>query len=148
MARKKLKDRPSNWTWDEPGELRKTRKQIAAAASALTQKQTVSKGWADEGKKADDGKLPYDLLPSDAIEEIVKVLDFGAKKYAAHNWCKGMRWGRVFAAMMRHGWAWWRGEDKDPETGLSHLAHLGCCCLFLLAFEKRGVGTDDRYKKV
>ena len=103
-------------------------------------------GWTDEGRKDDADKLPWDLLPADAVEEIVKALDFGARKYAAHNWCNGMRWGRVFAALMRHMWAWWGGEDKDPETGLSHLAHAGCCCLFLLAFEKRGVGKDDRYE--
>ena len=104
-------------------------------------------GWPDEGRKDDADKLPWDLLPADAVEEIVKVLDFGARKYAARNWEKGMRWGRPFAALMRHMWAWWGGEDKDPETGLSHLAHAGCCVLFMIAFEKRGVGTDDRDKR-
>ena len=55
-----------------------------------------------EGKKFDDGKLPYDLLPGDAIEEIVKVLQFGAVKYGERNWEKGMKWNRPFAALMRH----------------------------------------------
>lgn len=97
-----------------------------------------------EGRKDDGGKLPYHLLPSDAIEEIVKVLDFGARKYAPRNWEKGMDWGRVFSALMRHMWSWWRKEGTDPDTGLSHLAHAGCCILFLLAYEKRNVGKDDR----
>jgi hypothetical protein len=99
-----------------------------------------------EGRKDDSDKLPWDLLPGDAVEEIVKVLDFGAKKYAPHNWSKGMAWSRPFAALMRHMWAWWGGQDKDPETGLSHLSHAGCCVLFLLAYEKRKVGTDDRMR--
>jgi len=97
-----------------------------------------------EGKKFDDGKLPYDLLPGDAIEEIVKVLQFGATKYGERNWEKGMKWNRPFAALMRHMWAWWRGEGKDPETGLSHLAHAGCCILFLLSYTLRGIGEDNR----
>jgi hypothetical protein len=97
-----------------------------------------------EGKKFDDGKLPYDLLPSDAVEEIVKVLQFGATKYGDRNWEKGMAWSRPFAALMRHMWAWWRREEKDPETGLSHLAHAGCCILFLLSYEKRMIGEDNR----
>lgn len=99
------------------------------------------------GHKADAGKLGYHLLPSDAIEEVVKVLDFGAAKYSERNWERGMRFSRPFSAMMRHMWAWWRGEDKDPESGLSHLAHAACCVLFLLAYEERVLGFDDRPHK-
>jgi hypothetical protein len=99
-----------------------------------------------EATKHDAAKLPYDLLPSDAVEEIVRVLDFGAGKYGADNWAQGMAWSRPFAALMRHMWAWWRGEDNDPESGLSHLAHAGCCVLFLLAYHKRGVGIDNRLR--
>lgn len=97
-----------------------------------------------EGKKFDEDKLPWHLLPPDAVEEIVKVLHFGAGKYGDRNWEKGMAWHRPFAALMRHMWAWWRREEADPETGLSHLAHAGCCLLFLLAYEKRVIGSDDR----
>lgn len=97
-----------------------------------------------EGKKFDEAKLPWHLLPGDAVEEIVKVLDFGAKKYSERNWEQGMSWNRPFAALMRHMWAWWRREEADPETGLSHLAHAGCCILFLLAYEKRTIGKDNR----
>lgn len=148
-ARKKPIDpnSPENWSWDNdlqpyspvsPGP--------EGPRGAAGNDPRYNKGWADEGVKADDGKLPYHLVPGDALEEIVKVLDFGAKKYEAENWRKGMRWSRVWGAMMRHAWAWWRGEDKDPETGLSHLAHLGCGCLFLIWFELHKVGADDRHK--
>jgi hypothetical protein len=108
---------------------------------AVIERKTITVG---EGKKFDTDKLPYDLLPGDAIEEIVKVLQFGAVKYGERNWEKGMRWNRPFAALMRHMWAWWKGEEKDPETGLSHLAHAGCCILFLLSYTLRGVGEDNR----
>ena len=101
------------------------------------------------GRKDDQGKLRYDLAPFDAIDEIVKVLNFGAKKYADRNWEKGMNWSRPYGALLRHMSAWFMSKvtsksDKDEETGLSHLAHAGCCVLFLLAYELRGVGQDDR----
>lgn len=94
-----------------------------------------------EGRKFDNGKPDYTLLPWDAVEEIVKVLDFGAKKYARDNW-RYVDGGeiRYLAAAFRHMAAYNRGETHDPETGLSHLAHAGCCILFLLSLEK----TDER----
>lgn len=98
------------------------------------------------GVKHDQGKTRLDLLPFEAITEIAKVLEFGATKYSAHNWRGGFVWSRTFAALLRHLWAFWRGEDKDPETGLSHLAHAGCNILFLLTFVLEKTGTDDRYK--
>lgn len=99
---------------------------------------------ATEGRKDDTGKLPWHLLPPDAVGEILKVLEFGATKYGDRNWEAGMAWSRPFSALMRHMWAWHNSEEADKETGLSHLAHAGCCILFLLAYELREVGTDDR----
>lgn len=96
------------------------------------------------GRKDDNGKLPLHLLPFDALEGIAAVLDYGAVKYAPRNWEKGMGWSRCFAACLRHLWLWWRGENCDSETGMSHLWHAGCCILFLIAYEMRRVGTDDR----
>jgi len=100
-----------------------------------------------EGTKHDSGKPPMALLSSVALIEIAKVLEFGAKKYAPDNWRSGFAWRRVGSAALRHLFAWLNGEDKDPETGLSHLGHAGCCIMFLLEFEANKVGTDDRYKK-
>lgn len=97
-----------------------------------------------EGRKDDTGKDPWDLVPFDALRGIVKVLRFGAGKYAPRNWEQGMDWSRPFSACLRHLTAWWGGERKDPETGFSHLWHAGCCILFLIAYEIRGVGKDDR----
>jgi hypothetical protein len=94
--------------------------------------------------KDDNAKTRYDLLPPELLEETAKVLTFGAQKYSAHNWAQGASWSRYFSAMMRHMWAWWRGEDNDPETGFSHLAHAACCLSFLIAYQRRGLGEDDR----
>ena len=97
-----------------------------------------------EGAKFDTGKATWTLIPFDAVASIQKILDFGAAKYAPRNWELGMAWSRPWNACLRHLDAWMRREPADPETGLSHLWHAGCCILFLIAYELRGVGTDDR----
>lgn len=94
--------------------------------------------------KDDTGKAPYDLIAPEMLHAMAAVLDFGAKKYAPRNWEKGMRWGRCFSALMRHLWSWWRGEKMDTETGMSHLWHAACCLMFLVAYEARSIGDDDR----
>ncbi len=94
--------------------------------------------------KFDDDKLRMDLIPPELLTEVAKVLTFGAEKYSARNWEEGMDWGRVYAALQRHLNAWWSGDDKDDETGYSHLAHAACCIAFLITYESRGVGEDTR----
>lgn len=96
------------------------------------------------GNKYDAGKLPLHLLPTDALEAITEILDFGAKKYAPRNWEKGLDWSRVYRATLGHLFKWWAGAGPDEETGKSHLWHAGCCILFLIAYELRSVGKDDR----
>jgi len=97
------------------------------------------------GRKDDTGKLRYDLIPPEALEELAKVLTFGATKYDDRNWEKGMNWGRVFGAAMRHMWSWWNGKNVDVETGYSHLSHALTCIAFLITYEKRKAGVDDRF---
>lgn len=109
-----------------------------------------------EGVKFDNDKVRIDLFPPEALFAISKILTFGAAKYSDRNWEKGMRWGRVFGALMRHMWAWWGGlsptsknflfGELDDESKMSHLWHAGCCLIFLITYEERGVGEDDRNK--
>ncbi len=100
------------------------------------------------GVKFDGGKVRYELLPPELLEATAKVLTYGANKYDDRNWELGMKWSRVFGAMMRHLWAWWNPfvSSVDEETGYSHLWHAACCLAFLIAYEARGVGEDDRPK--
>src|SRR6476619_7408161 len=102
-----------------------------------------------EGTKYDDGKVPHDLWSPDALDETARVLAFGAAKYDAYNWEKGINYSRVFAALLRHLWAFWRRERSDPETGLHHLGHAMCCCMFLLHYEmnrRKFIQFDNRPK--
>ena len=94
-----------------------------------------------------DGEKPrMDLLDPLALEGLAKVLTFGAQKYAAHNWRKGLANTRLIAAMLRHLFAIMRGEDIDPESGLPHIDHVGCCWMFLSNNMKVRPEMDDRWR--
>lgn len=94
--------------------------------------------------KFDLGKLRYDLIPPEPLEELVKVYNFGAAKYGDTNWKKGMSWSRYFSALMRHAWAFWRGETYDKETGIHHLAHCAWSCFSLIWYTDNRKTFDDR----
>jgi len=108
------------------------------------------------GVKNDIGKVRLELIPPELLFAVGDILTFGANKYADRNWENGMKWSRVFGALMRHMWSWWGGKaptsksflfgELDSETGRSHLWHAGCCLAFLIAYEERGIGEDDRSK--
>lgn len=91
----------------------------------------------NEGLKFDTGKLRWDLLPIDCIEDVVKILTFGSVKYGPNNW-QMLEEGeeRYYAALMRHLSAYRQGEIIDIESGLSHLSHAMCNILFLLWMKK------------
>lgn len=100
-----------------------------ATKEEIKKSQTAKTG----GRKFDGGKPRYGLLPPIALKETAKVLTFGAEKYEADNWQKvpdAKR--RYFDAMQRHLWDWQAGEVNDPDSGLHHLAHALCNCMFLL----------------
>lgn len=91
----------------------------------------------NEGKKYDDDKPRYDLVAWGVMDDVAKVLGYGAKKYGDHNWRMVDRLeDRYFAAAMRHMSAYRQGQKCDPETGINHLAHAMCSLMFLLANDK------------
>ena len=90
------------------------------------------------GRKDDQNKLRYDLLPVEPIEEVIKVLTLGAVKYSPDNWKRVKPYDvRYYNAALRHIQAWRRGETFDSESKLPHLAHAVCCLLFIL-WKERG----------
>lgn len=101
--------------------------------------------------KADDGKIDWCILPIGASEEIIKVFMFGEKKYARGNFLNGdgLDYTRVIKSLLRHIYEFAKGEDNDPESGLSHIAHAGANVYMLLAYilEKR-TKNDNRKQTV
>lgn len=97
------------------------------------------------------GKEGVYMIPGDAMTEIAKVYDYGAEKYAEHNWAKGLDWDKgIRGSLQRHLNKWSTGEDKDEESGLHHDLHVAWNAITLVAHRLRGIGNDDRYvvKKV
>lgn len=93
------------------------------------------------GFKQDQGKLRWSLLPKGVISSIIKVLEFGAAKYAVDNWRHVEdHERRYYDAAMRHIEAWRLKETNDPESKLPHLAHAVCCLMFLMWFDGRSNG--------
>ena len=89
------------------------------------------------GRKYDNEKLRWSLLPLGALQDVVKVLEFGAKKYAPDNWkYVDQAEERYWNAAMRHIIAYKLESPADSETGLSHLAHAVCCLLYIQQLDK------------
>ena len=103
--------------------------------------RVTSSTGAQKGQKL----ARFDLIPSEALTKVAEHYGIGAEKYAAHNWRKGYDWSLAFAAMQRHAWAFWSGEDLDPETGSPHLAAVAFHALTLLTFMDEQRVFDDRY---
>ena len=145
-------------------DLEKAKVVYANTSKSIFRKQTRSKltklgKAADQGVpgrvpmtestaiKHDEEKPRTDLLPTDALMAVADTFSYGAKKYSDRNWEKGMAWGRLSGALLRHVFLWMGGQDVDKESGKSHLAHAACCSLMLLALVLRNKGTDDRGNK-
>lgn len=86
----------------------------------------------------------YDLIPAEPLRLLAEHYGRGAQKYEDRNWERGYRWSLSFAALNRHLWAFWNGEDVDPETGSLHMTAVAWHAFALLEYAQRHLGTDDR----
>lgn len=107
----------------------------------MTEIRSVSSSGGEKGVKDE----AYHLLPPEALATVARHYGIGAQKYADHNWRRGYEWSKSFAALMRHAWAFWRGEDIDEETGSPHMAAVVFHALTLLTFMDEHRPFDDRY---
>lgn len=78
------------------------------------------------------------------MDEAVKVLEFGAKKYKAWNWAKGMPWSVPTGCILRHSRKIVNGELVDDESGHSHLGHIICNIIMLERYITTYPEGDDR----
>lgn len=111
----------------------------------------MNDSFAEEGFKPierfvkyDDSKPDISQVRPEFIEGIAKALTYGAAKYSRGNWKKGNIASRYYSALQRHLCAFWRGEDRDSESGLGHLEHAGACLMMLGWLIKNRPETDNR----
>ena len=98
----------------------------------------------DTGGEKGSKLARFDLIPPEAITALAEHFGRGAEKYEDRNWERGYPWSLSFAALQRHIWALWGGEDTDPETGTHHAIAAMWHCVVLFTFAQRDLGTDDR----
>jgi hypothetical protein len=99
-----------------------------------------------KGAHFDEGKAPIHLIPSEAILGIAHSLGFGAKKYGEYNFRYGMKHTKILDSLIRHALAYLAGEDNDPESGLSHIQHIGANYAMLEYLRIHHPELDDRFK--
>ena len=91
-----------------------------------------------------DQKVPLHLLEPVANAEIAKALAHGAHKYGRRNFYQTPILATVYVgALRRHTDAILDGELVDPDSGLSHWAHIGANVHVALAAMKAGTFVDD-----
>ncbi len=117
-----------------PTEYRKIQKAPFEGNIPTEKIQAAVESVSDKRKQAErhnQGKPQYSLIDLECLTPCVEVLEFGAKKYARNNWKKGMPREQIIDSLLRHVGALLRGEELDPESGLSHIGHVQCNALFL-----------------
>lgn len=92
-------------------------------------------------------RVRLDLLEHVANVDIARVMEFGAitKKYGIQNYRTTPIDVRTYiAAIERHIGAYKDGEDIAPDSGLSHLAHIGANVHVMLGAQDACTLNDDR----
>jgi len=86
-------------------------------------------------QRFDTDKIRWSLLPRSVMRDIVKVLEYGAKKYSPNNWKKAGNpedLERCWNSFDRHRDALQlEGQYYDAETNLPHTAHMLCNLMFI-----------------
>lgn len=103
----------------------------------------------DPGFKKDTGKNRLGMVLggfAEAIEQVGEVGTIGARKYVDGGWLhqpNGQK--RYLDAMLRHLFRDMAGETTDPESNMSHKAHVAWNALAYLQLsinDQRGVNSD------
>ena len=78
-----------------------------------------------------EGKVQWSLVDYKSLEPMVRVLEYGCRKYSKNNWKKGMPASQIIESMLRHTYKLLEGELVDPESGIEHVGHIQCNAMFL-----------------
>ena len=109
----------------------------------------VAKDAIDPKGEAGNKKTPLQLIPPIFKAGVAWVLRHGNLKYGPWNWRKTKVECQTYVgAINRHLDAWQSGEDLDPESGQSHLAHVAASVAILMDAEEQGTLVDNRPHKI
>lgn len=96
----------------------------------LTNEQLKANVDPNMAMRFNEGKLQWSLVHYKSLEPMIRVLEFGAKKYAPKNWQKPMDTMKILESMQRHLASLMDGEEIDSESGISHMGHIMCNAMF------------------
>lgn len=101
----------------------------------------------EQASRFNNGKLKWSLVDYESMKPLVKVLEYGAVKYAPHNWRKGLPVTEICESLLRHTYSFMNGEDIDAESGCEHVGHMMANLMFLsYVMREKREQFDDRYK--
>lgn len=89
-------------------------------------------------------KLRWSLVDFESIEEMVKVLEFGATKYTPGNWKKGLNREEVLESLQRHLIQLFSGQEVDEESQSHHMGHILCNAMFYLYHHRNNTFCVER----
>jgi hypothetical protein len=103
---------------------------------------------SNEAMRFNQGKPDFTLVDFKSLEPMVRVLEFGANKYARHNWRKGLSKENILGSLQRHVGKLIdkvnKGEDEvDEETLIHEIGHIMCNCMFYSALH---VQSEEKQK--
>jgi hypothetical protein len=84
------------------------------------------------------------VLRTTQLVTAARVFEYGAEKYAAWNWAKGMNWSVPIGFALRHLYAILHGDEIDSESGQPHIGHVYCNVIMLNWFLENYPEGDDR----
>ena len=124
-------------------ENRTIREEMAKEVDDFT-KALLDRDRDEQALRYNQDKLQWSLVDFNSLEGMVRVLEYGADKYARDNWKKGMPVTKISESLMRHLFAFLGGEDIDPESGCRHISHVLCNAMFIEYIIKEKSNYDDR----
>lgn len=140
----------STYAYDEYGEGQKMITDITAPAINFqfigSYRILTTDQDEDKALRYNEGKPQWSLVDFESLEDMVKVLEFGAKKYSRDNWKKGLYTVEICESLLRHVFKYLSGEDIDPESGEPHIGSIQANSMFLGYMDKNKPEFDNRVK--
>jgi hypothetical protein len=92
-----------------------------------------------------ESKPAMSTIPGAARVMIAEAMRLGTAKYGRANWREDPVSSSTYVdALERHLAAWIDGEELDPESGVSHLAHVAANACIIMDAQACGTLLDDR----
>lgn len=110
----------------------------------VTKSKEVRVTDPDTGAQKGSKLARFDLVPPRCLIELAEHYGKGSEKYKDRNWELGYDWGLSYSALCRHLFAFWDGEDLDPETGTHHLIAVAWHAFALRTFAETHPEKDSR----